>query len=112
MGLRSLLGRANPNPVVAVPLVGVSSSTDNIVTGVVGKKIKVLSFILTSTSALRVQFEDGVTNYTGDMEMDTGPVVAPHNATGWFTVAVGLGLDITITGLGSLDGKLTYVLVD
>ena len=107
-----LLGRANPNPIVTIPLVGLSTS-DDVVTGVSGKKIKVLAFILTSTtSPCTAQWEDGATDYTGDMELDTGPVVAPYNEAGWFTVTVDLGLDITITALASIHGSLTYVLVD
>lgn len=116
-GYQSQLGVANGVPggsnVISV-VINAAASADNLITGVSGKKIKVLSYILSSnTSTHTFKFEDGATDYTGDLKVGIGPVVAPYNEYGWFTVATGLGLDYTTGGSTPLvDGVLTYILVD
>lgn len=108
-----LLGKPNGKNIVSID-VNVAATANDLVSGVPGKQIKVLSFILTSLVADHtLQFEDGATDYTGVMNVGIAPVVAPFNEGGWFTVATGLGLDITTSGTTPLiDGVLTYILVD
>lgn len=117
MGVFGHLGRANGvtggSNVISV-LINVAATANDLIAGVAGKRIKVLSFVVSSNGSDHTfKFEDGSLDYTGDLKIGLGPVVAPYNEAGWFTVTAGEGLDYTTSGSTPLiDGILTYILID
>ena len=94
-----------------------TSGNNTLVAAVAGKKIRVLGFFLVSAAgAVTARFEsdaDG-TALTGQMTMSaTGSTVAPgFNPLGWFETVAGELLNLELSAGVSLDGALTYVLVD
>ena len=96
--------------------VDAASSGDNtLVAAVAGKRIRVLSLFLVASGAVTVAFESSAsgTALTGDMNVGAnGNVVMPFNPEGWFQTVAGELLNMELGGATSVDGCLTYVLVD
>lgn len=89
---------------------------NTLVAAVTGKRIRVLSVILIMTgTAVTIRFESGAggTALTGQMQpTQGGGFVLPHNPYGWFETAASTLLNLELSGAQSVDGCLTYVLVD
>lgn len=96
--------------------VDAAASGDNtLVAAVSGKRIRVLSLFLVASGAVTVAFESGAsgTALTGDMNVGAnGNVTMPFNPEGWFQTVAGELLNMELGGATSVDGCLTYVLVD
>ena len=93
--------------------VDVSSAGDNtIVAAVAGKKIRLLSIFLITSSNLAIAFESGASGValTGDMELSRKtPFVLPFNPEGWFETAEGALLNLELGGATAMAGCLSYV---
>lgn len=97
-------------------VIDAATSGDNtIVDAVANKKIRVLAVALVSAGTVTARFESGAggTALTGQMTtaVNTG-VVLPYNPVGWFETAAGALLNLELSGNVSVDGSLTYCLVD
>ena len=93
-----------------------AAAVDNtLVAAVTGKKIRVLSLFLVASGAVTVAFESGLsgTALTGQMSVGAnGNIVMPFNPEGWFETAAAALLNMELGSTTSVDGCLTYVLVD
>ena len=96
--------------------VDAAASGDNtLVAAVTGKKIRVLSLFAVASGAVTVAFESGAsgTALTGQMNVGAnGNITMPFNPEGWFETAAAALLNMELGGATSVDGCLTYVLVD
>lgn len=93
-----------------------ASGNNTAVAAVAGKRIRVLGFFLVAAGSVNARFEsdaDG-TALTGQMTLTAGdPVVASgFNPLGWFETAAGELLNLELSAAVSVDGAITYVLVD
>jgi hypothetical protein len=98
---------------VKYAVIDAASSGDNtVVTGVSGKKIRVLSCWLISAGTVTVRWESGAsgTALTGQatLAVNSG-MVLPRNVDGWFETAAGSLLNLELSAGVSVDGSLTYV---
>lgn len=95
---------------------GATSGDNTLVAAVTGKKIRVLSLLAIMTgTAVTIRFESaaGGTALTGQMQPAAGGgFCLPHNPYGWFETISGELLNMELSGAQSVDGVLTYVLVD
>ena len=94
---------------------GAASGDNTLVAAVTGKRIRVLSLFLVAAGAVTVRFESGAggTALTGQMNVTTNTgFTLPHNPEGWFETAAAALLNMELGGAVSVDGALTYVLVD
>jgi hypothetical protein len=92
-------------------------SPDNtIIAAVAGKKIRVLGFFLVAAGAVNARFESdtGGTALTGVMTLAAAGdgVSSGFSPAGWFETVAGELLNLELSGAVSVDGALTYVLVD
>ena len=92
-------------------------SPDNtLVAAVSGKKIRVLGFFLVAAGAVTARFESdtGGTALTGQMTLGAGdPFVSTGFCPlGWFETLAGELLNLELSATNSVDGALTYTLVD
>ncbi len=79
------------------------------------RKIRVLSLFAVASGAVTVAFESGAsgTALTGQMQVGAnGNITMPFNPEGWFETAAAALLNMELGGATSVDGCLTYVLVD
>ena len=92
-----------------------SSGATAVVAAVTDKKIRVLGYAFTVSSAVQINFQDTDSNTfgtwdfaaTGGMAYDGGPACPA------FETAVGEGLDIFLSStIGNCGGHLTYIEVD
>lgn len=87
------------------------ASTDNtVVAAVVGKKIRVLAYVLVVTGAATARWESGAggTALSGQMSLAAnGGVSAPFNPAGWFETAAGSLLNLELSANGA-DGHVVY----
>jgi hypothetical protein len=99
-------------------IVDAASAGDNtIVAAVTGKKILVLAYVLVASGGAQtlLRWESGAsgTAMTGEMDLgDNLSLVAPYAAGGHFACAVSVLLNLQITAATSVDGHVTYVLID
>ena len=92
-----------------------SSGDNTLVAAVPGKKIRVLSLWLVSAGTVTTRFESGAggTALSGQATLAVNNIyVLPYNPGGWFETAVGSLLNLELSGAVSVDGSLSYVLVD
>lgn len=92
-----------------------ASGDNTLVAAVSGKRIRVVSLFLVASGAVTVAFESGAsgTALTGDMNVGAnGNIVMPFNPEGWFQTVAGALLNMELGSATSVDGCLTYVLVD
>lgn len=96
--------------------VSVADSGDNTaVAAVSGKRIRVLSYVLNSVTAVAVRFESGAggTALSGVMSLGATSVLASgYNPLGHFETAVGALLNLELGGAVQVSGHITYVEVD
>ena len=101
---------------ISIKVDSATGDVDNLVSGVSGKRIKVLGWILNSAGNAdnTVDFRDDSTQLTG--AMNCGPThtcTAALSELGWFTLPVGAGLDMDIAGASvDVDGVVVYILVE
>jgi hypothetical protein len=93
-----------------------SIGNNTIVAAVAGKKIRVMGFFFVAAGAVDARWEsdaDG-TALSGVMTLAAGdPFVASgFNPLGWFETVAGELLNLELSAAVSVDGALTYVLVD
>ncbi len=91
------------------------SGDNTLVAAVASRKIRVLSVFLVASGAVTIRFEstaDGA-KLTGQMSAGAnGNITMPFNPEGWFETVAGELLNMELGGATSVDGCLTYVLVD
>lgn len=94
---------------------GATSGNNTVVAAVSGKKIRVLSYVLNSVTAVAVRFEsdaDG-TALTGVMSLGATSVLASgFNPFGHFETVAGELLNMELGGAVQVSGHLTYVEID
>ena len=93
------------------------SGTTTIVSGVTGKKISVIGFLVTGSAIGTMTFKSDTDSITGAMSLGlnggTGndvaaPLVGPYMPDGHFETAVGEALKITASA-GTASGYVTYI---
>lgn len=94
-----------------------ASSGDNTLVAAqgAGKKIRVLSYVLVSAGTVTARFESGAggTALTGQMTTAVNSVISSgFNPYGHFETAANALLNLELSGAVSVDGHLTYVVVD
>jgi hypothetical protein len=98
-----------------------TSGDNTLVAATSGKKIRVLSLFLVPAGTVTARFESGAsgTALTGQMVLPvegqhyaTPALTLPFNPEGWFQTAASQLLNLELSGAVSVDGALTYVLVD
>lgn len=92
------------------------SGDNTVVAAVAGKKIRVVGFVLVAAGAVDARFEsdaDG-TALTGVMTLAAAGdrIASGFSPLGWFETAAGELLNLELSGAVSVDGMLTYLLVD
>ncbi len=101
-----------PGSTVVKYAVIAASSTDNtLVTGVTGKKIRVISYTLVVSAAATARFESGTggTALTGQMALPAnGGIATGENPLGHFETAAGALLNLELS-TGSAAGHLSYI---
>lgn len=84
----------------------------SLVAAVAGKKIRVISYNLVSTSANTVKFRSATTDLTGGMALPAnGQADAEFSPIGHFETAVNEPLNINLSGATQVSGHLAYVLI-
>lgn len=93
------------------------TGTTSIVSAVTGKRIVVVSFLVTGTESGTITFKSASTALTGAMNLgiaggmsgnDTiSPLVGPYNPDGHFQTASGEALQVTASA-GTAAGYVTY----
>jgi len=92
--------------------IDVASVGDNtIVSGVTGKKIRVLQYALICAGAVTVTFKSGTTTpITGDMSFAAnGGISTPYSPVGLIETAAGEDLVLNLSASTSVSGHLVYV---
>jgi hypothetical protein len=96
--------------------IDVAASGDNtLVALVAAKRIRVLSLFLVSAGTVTTRLESnaGGTALTGQMTLAVNSgFTLPFNAEGWFQTVAGQLLNLELSDAVSVDGCLSYVLVD
>lgn len=102
--------------VVRAAIDGATSGNNTLVAAVAGKRIRVLSLVAVMTgTAVTIRFESAAdgTALTGQMQPSAGGgFVLNFNPHGWFETLSGQLLNMELSGAQSVDGCLTYVLID
>jgi len=97
-------------------IIDAAESGDNtLVAAVSDKRIRVLSLFAVASGAVLVRFESdtGGTALTGQMSAAAnGNIEMSFNPEGWFQTVAGELLNMELGSATSVDGCLTYVLVD
>ena len=91
--------------------IDVASVGDNtIVSGVTGKKIRVLQYALICAGAVTLTFKSGTTPITGDMAFAAnGGISTPYSPVGLIETAAGEDLVLNLSASTSVSGHLVYV---
>ena len=91
-----------------------------VITGVAGKRIRVLAYTMSSSTAAEAQWFSATTAISGKMHMGSNGNIAIHLGDNWpsgglpvLQTATGEDLILTTTNTsGVLGGHLTYVMVN
>ena len=89
---------------------GATIDTHQLVAAVAGKKIRVLSAVLTTVDGLNLTFESGSTTISPNIA--AAGAILPHNPHGWFQTATGEALGFAIDAAESTSVGITYAEVD
>lgn len=103
----------------AVPLVSphtnlgatpASSGATQLIAAAAGRKYRVLSVALVTTSANSIKFQSDSTDLTGLFPMGAnGGLVLPFNEHGWFETAVNQALNINMSAASSTGLLIQYI---
>ncbi len=93
------------------------NETFDVVTAVSGKRIRVLSYVLSVVGAQAVQFQSkgsgALVELSGNGIQAIASVnntfAAAHNSAGWFETVAGEKLQIKSSASGAIGGHLSYV---
>jgi len=88
------------------------SGNNTLITAVSGKKIRVLSYTIVTTTAVTCQFQSGAggTNLSGAMPAGVNGVIsAPFTPLGHFETAAAALLNLSLGGAVAVAGHLSYV---
>lgn len=96
-----------------------TQASHTIVSGVTGKKIRVVSYLLTAAGSVTVTWKRGSTGLTGAITLATGvplpaapmPEGARGGQYGHFETDQGEALVLTLGGAVQVSGHVAYVLV-
>lgn len=90
-----------------------SSGANEIVAAVTGKRIRVLSYVLSASAAVNAKWQSGSTDKTGLLYFAAAGygAVAPFNEQGWFETAAGEALNLNLSGAVTVGGHVSYVLL-
>jgi hypothetical protein len=108
-GSISVAGTISPVKYAVIAVSG--SGLNQILGGVVGKKLRVLSYIFSASNPVNAKWVGGAsTDLSGLHYMSlTGGFVAPHNPHGWVETASGLALNLSLSSATAVGGLITYV---
>ncbi len=98
-------------------VIDTAAADTTIVAAVTGKKIMVTSFVIVASGGAQtnIRWEGGTggTALTGEMDLgDNLQLIAPYNPGGHFQTAATTLLNLQIGATTSVDGWVTYVLID
>lgn len=102
---RIRVGGTDLTPKFAVISASASGDTP-IVAAVTGKKIRVLSYMVSKSDAVNMKFRSGTTDITGLLYNGAAPSFSP---VGHFETAAGAALNINLSGAVAVGGHLVYV---
>lgn len=88
-----------------------SSGNNTIVAAVTGKKIRVLSYVLVSTTSVTAKFQSGAsgTDLTGAMPLGANGVVSASPDQGHFETVAGQLLNLSLGSAVAVSGHITYI---
>lgn len=93
-------------------IVASASGNTTIVTGIAGKRIRVLVSTIVANAAVNVQWQTGTTNVTGLYYLAANTGVADAYApVGHFQTNIGDSLNLNLSGSVAVGGKVTYITV-
>lgn len=82
---------------------------DTLVAAVSGKRLRVISYVLSLTAAGAVKLQSNTTDITGAISAGANaPFAASYNPAGHCDTAQGEALKIDVTGGGTVNGHITY----
>lgn len=90
------------------------SATGTVVTGVIGRSIRVMSAFLTASGAVNIKWQSHTlsTDLTGFAYVaQTGGYVLPFNDAGWFQTLIGESLDLNMSAPVPIGGVINYVVI-
>lgn len=102
-------------PILYAPIDVATSGDNTLVVAVTDKKIRVISLFLVAAGTVNVRFESGAsgTALTGQMNLVANTGFALNfNSGGHFETAAGELLNLELSGAVSVDGSLSYIVVD
>lgn len=91
--------------------VNATATGDNaVVTAVSGKKIVVMSYVLSAAADVVAKWQTGDVDRTGPglALAENGGAIAAFNPHGWFAGAVGEDLDLNLSGTVNVGGHISY----
>jgi hypothetical protein len=100
------------DPLTGKVTVSSSSGQKAVVAAVSGKKILVLSVIVTTDTAQIIKFQSASTDITASHPVAaSGGFVLPYNPCGWFETIVSQALNINLSTTSSLGATIVYCLI-
>ena len=99
---------------VLFAVINAGSSGDNpIVTGVAGKSVRLLSYVLVATAAVNCEWQDGGgATLSGAMNFAANGGVSAASPTGLLMTTDGDHLVLNLSAATAVDGHISYILVD
>lgn len=84
-----------------------------VVAAVAGKRIRVIAMDIVCPNAQTVSWQSsGGAEISGPQAFAAnGGIVRPYNPGGWFQTAIGEGLNIIVSGAGTIGGNVTFITV-
>lgn len=98
---------AEDNPKFAV--ITATSGAPTVVAAITGRKIRVLEYVFTSTTAQGVKWQSGSTDLSGNITIDANGGISAKNELGLVETAAGEALKLTPDGAGTINGHIVYV---
>jgi len=93
------------------PIACSSSGANAIVAAVEGKKIRVISYLISCNGAVNAKWQSASTDKTGLLYMDAAGkgAVGPANPIGHFETVANEALNLNLSGAVAVGGHITYV---
>ena len=92
-----------------LPVTASSSGDNPIVTAVTGKKIRVLSYVLSSSGSVNAKWRSGTTDISGLIYTAATTNASSTAPLGLFETAAGQALNLNLSAAVPMGGHLTYV---